>query len=187
MGTFLAGLITESKWDQGHLASQYHTTSGDLAFVARPNRLGHSSKTKGKGGEALGRIMIAAGKIKSWKHDGLYCECCKDGLKEWLWKMVQSGKRLSYAIAPFPLSFVATFFFFFKDLAAKHPKLFFANLIGMFGCEPCCSMCYRLNTLQQVSCLWAQAGHRECTSWARGSPDILLSGNSSELSTMQIH
>lgn len=131
-------------------------------------------------------IMIAAGKIKSWKHDGLHCECYKDGLKEWLWKMVQCGKRFSYAIVPFPLSFLWNVLGFFKkDLAAKHSKLFFADLIRMFGCEPCCSMCYRLNTLQQVSCLWAQAGHRECTSWAHGSPDILLSGNSSELSTTQ--
>lgn len=65
MGTFLAGLITDSQPGQGHLTSQYHTTSGDLALVARPNRLGHSNKTKGNGGKALGRIMIAAGEIKS--------------------------------------------------------------------------------------------------------------------------
>lgn len=56
--------ITESQPGQGHLASQYHTTSGDSALVARPNRLGHSNKTKGKGGKAPGRIMIAAGKLK---------------------------------------------------------------------------------------------------------------------------
>lgn len=35
-----------------------------------------------------------------------------------------------------------------------------------------CSMCYRLNTVQQVPCLSAQAGHRERTSCAHGSPDF---------------
>lgn len=47
-----------------------------------------------------------------------HCECCKDGLNEWSWKMVQCGKRLSYAIVPFHLSFLWNFFFK-KDLAAK--------------------------------------------------------------------
>lgn len=62
------------------MASQYHTTSGDSALVARPNRLGHSNKTKGKGGKAPGRIMIAAGKLKSWKHDGLALSAVKMAL-----------------------------------------------------------------------------------------------------------